>query len=224
MCLVASRYSRNQYKLINMKNSIVSISIIFLVMLFSCKQGKKNNSQTDESSHNHNETTMDHDHQKTSDASNKKKPLSPVKSTMKSIGDAHIHIEYGAPSVRGRVVWGGLVAFDKVWSTGAHKVSSIDVNKDFIINDTSIPAGKYALFTIPGKEEWAVVINKNWDQHLADDYDATEDILRFKVKPSTLDQSIEQLAFTIETKGNNSAIVGFQWDKISIEFNIDIKE
>jgi len=206
-----------------MKNSIVSISVIFLGMLFSCNQGKKNNSQTDESSHSHDETSMDHDHQKTSDAP-KKKPLSPVKIMMKSIGGAHIHIEYGAPSVRGRVVWGGLVAFDKVWSTGAHKVTFMDVNKDFIINGSSIPAGKYALFTIPGKEEWTIVINKNWDQHLADDYDATEDILRFKVKPSTLDQSIEQLAFTIETKGNNSAIVGFQWDKISIEFNVDIKE
>ncbi len=202
-----------------MKSSVLSISIIFLVIMFSCNQGKKSNTHTDESAHSHSETSADHDHQKTS----KKKPLSPVKTVMKSIGDAHIHIEYGAPSVRGRVVWGGLVAFDKVWSTGAHKVTFIDVNKDFAINDTSIPAGKYALFTIPGKEEWIIILNKNWDQHLADDYDAAEDILRWKVKSNDEEQSTEQLTFNILPSGNESAIINFQWDKISVEFNIDIK-
>lgn len=202
-----------------MKNSILCISITFMVLLFSCNQGKKNNTQTDESGHSHSETSADHDHQKVI----KKKPLSPVKTVMKSIGDAHIHIEYGAPSVRGRIVWGGLVAFDKVWSTGAHKVTFIDVNKDFVINDASIPAGKYALFTIPGKEEWTIVLNKNWDQHLADDYDAAEDILRWKVKPKTEEQSTEQLTFKILSNDKKSAIINFQWDKISVEFNIDIK-
>src|SRR5687768_1961293 len=90
--------------------------------------------------------------------------------TKKRIGNTDITIKYHAPAVRGRVIWGGLVPFNDVWVTGAHSATTIEVGKPFQISGKLIPAGKYALFTIPGTEEWVVIINKNWDQHLADDY------------------------------------------------------
>ena len=66
--------------------------------------------------------------------------------------------------------------------------STINFNNDSKIEGNLIPAGKYALFTIPGKEKWTVIINKNWDQHLADDYDQVEDVLRFDIEPELLDE------------------------------------
>jgi hypothetical protein len=100
-----------------------------------------------------------------------------------TLGTTNINIAYYSPAVRGRIIWGGLVPFDKVWVTGAHSATSIEFNQDIVIDDKTIAAGKYAFFTIPGKEEWTIILNKNWRQHLTDRYDEKEDVLRVKLKP-----------------------------------------
>ncbi|MEJ8758728.1 DUF2911 domain-containing protein, partial [Pontibacter sp. H259] len=113
------------------------------------------------------------------------------------IGNAHLTINYHSPAVRGRTIWGGLVAYDQVWVTGAHSATSLTTDKDITIGGELLPAGRYALFTIPGKEEWTVVVNRNWEQHLADDYTASDDVLRIKVKPQAADQHQERLRYEI---------------------------
>ncbi len=92
------------------------------------------------------------------------------------IGEANVTINYYSPGVRKRVIWGGLVPYDEVWVTGAHNATNIEVDKEFVVGGKSIPAGKYALFTIPGKSQWTIIINKKWDQHLANDFSSEEDI------------------------------------------------
>ena len=89
-----------------------------------------------------------------------------------------------------------------------------------MIGEKVVSAGKYALFTIPGKEEWTVILNKNWDQHLADDYKSEEDILRLKVTPVMNENSLEELTFEVISKDENSGTIRFQWDKTAFEFSI----
>src|SRR5688572_19180247 len=84
-------------------------------------------------------------------------PKSIPSATAASVGDAELKINYHAPAVRGRKIWGGLVPYDAVWVTGAHSATSLEVDKDFRLSGKDIPAGKYALFTIPGKDEWTVI-------------------------------------------------------------------
>jgi len=88
-------------------------------------------------------------------------------------GDS-IKISYHSPGIRKRIVWGGLVPFDEVWVTGAHDATYILMPKSFEVGGKTIPSGKYAFFTIPGKNEWTLIINKNWKQHLASEYDEKE--------------------------------------------------
>src|SRR5215831_10073409 len=108
-----------------------------------------------------------HDHKKTDMPTDTIKKSIP-KEVHTEIGDAHIMIFYTAPAVRGRVIWGGLVPFDEVWVTGAHKATTWEFSGSIEINKTVIPPGKYAIFTIPRKEKWTFILNKKWDQHLAD--------------------------------------------------------
>lgn len=75
-------------------------------------------------------------------------------------GDSII-INYHSPGVRKRVIWGGLVPYDEVWVTGAHDATTIEFQEPLMIGGKEIPHGKYAIFTIPGKREWTVVINKH---------------------------------------------------------------
>jgi hypothetical protein len=140
----------------------------------------------------------------------------------KRLGNTDIKISYHAPAVRGRVVWGGLVPYDAVWVTGAHKATSLEVGKDFRVGNKTIPAGKYALFSVPGKEEWTIIINKNWNQHLADDYAEAEDLVRVKVKPQTTAETTERLNYAIEQTGKNAANIIVSWEKLRIPFEVKV--
>lgn len=136
-------------------------------------------------------------------------------------GDS-IKIAYHSPGVRKRVIWGGVVPFDEVWVTGAHDATTLEFQKTFIAAGKEIPAGKYALFTIPGKNEWTVIINKQWKQHLASEYDEKDDILRINVKPIEHIHT-ERLQYFIEKKENNNGKIAIAWEKVKIEFPFKIK-
>ena len=139
------------------------------------------------------------------------------------IGQANISINYHSPGVRKRVIWGGLVPYDEVWVTGAHNATNIEVDKAFILGGKTIPAGKYARFSIPGKSQWTIIINKIWDQHLANDYDRKEDIVRIKVKPVKQAKTTERLQYFINKGTGNKGTVAIAWEKVKIEFPIIIK-
>ncbi len=125
-------------------------------------------------------------------------------------GDS-VKIAYHSPGVRERVIWGGLVPYGEIWVTGAHDATTLELAKPFIIGGKEIPAGKYAFFTIPGKKEWTVIINKNWKQHLAWDYDQKEDIVRLKVKPKRT-QHTERLQYFVENTQGNDAKITVTWE------------
>lgn len=143
--------------------------------------------------------------------------------TKKRVGNTDIKINYHSPGVRGRVIWGGLVPYDAVWVAGAHNATTVEVGRDFQIGDKTITAGKYALFTIPGKEEWIVIINKNWDQHLADEYTEKDDVVRIKAKPQATEEVTERLKYEIDQTGERGATIIISWEKIRVPFHIEVR-
>ncbi|HEY5824325.1 MAG TPA: DUF2911 domain-containing protein [Cyclobacteriaceae bacterium] len=138
------------------------------------------------------------------------------------IGEAHITILYTAPAVRNRIIWGGLIAYDQVWSTGAHKATSFEINHSFSIGGKRIPAGKYGIFTIPGKDKWTFILNKNWNQHLADDYDSKDDVTRITVAPKNLSKIQERLGYSIKELSETECVLEISWEKIKIGVPIQI--
>ncbi|GAB3542420.1 hypothetical protein GCM10027443_43240 [Pontibacter brevis] len=132
------------------------------------------------------------------------------------IDPAHITIAYHSPAARGRVIWGGLVAYNQVWVTGAHSATSLETDHPITIGGKELPAGKYALFTIPGEQEWTVIINRNWNQHLADDYSEAEDVARFTVKPEITEQHQERLRYEIVPANGSTGDVVITWDKLKL--------
>ncbi len=138
------------------------------------------------------------------------------------IGQDSIKINYHSPGVRGRIIWGGLVPYDEVWVTGAHDATTLEINRSFIVEGKEIPAGKYAIFTIPGKREWIVIINSKWQQHLASEYDQKEDLVRIKVKPRR-HALTERLQYFIEPGKGSTGKIAIAWEKIRIEFPVMVK-
>jgi hypothetical protein len=137
-----------------------------------------------------------------------------------TIGSTNISIDYSSPSVRGRVIWGGLVSYGSVWVTGGHNATAVQFSKDVKIGDNIVKAGKYALFTIPGKTEWTVILNTNFDQHLADDYDEKLDVMRVKVVPKLLDALQEALVYEIKETAKNEGMISVRWEKLVVSLPV----
>lgn len=156
-----------------------------------------------------------HDSQNTLSADTIKKSV--PKEVHAQLGDTHHMIYYYAPAVRGRAIWGGLVPFGDVWVTGAHRATNWEFDKDIMIGKQQIPAGKYGVFSIPGKKEWVFILNKNWDQHLADDYNTNDDVIRIKVKPGRSNKVQERLAYYLNEKGNKQNELIISWEKVRIK-------
>jgi hypothetical protein len=153
----------------------------------------------------------------------KSKRPSPPKTASASVGDLNIVVDYGAPSVKGRKIFGSgsesLEKYGKVWRTGANEATTFSVNKDVTINGESLPAGKYALFTIPEESAWTVIFNKKSDQWGAYDYNSDEDALRIKVNPEKSADVTEQLQFEVGEDGK----VVFAWEHITFDFMVSAK-
>jgi hypothetical protein len=146
---------------------------------------------------------------------------SPHRTAMATVNKTHVHIEYGSPGVKGRVIWGGLVAYDKVWVAGAHKATTIQFSKDVEINSKKIPAGKYAFFTITGKDKWTVILNTKYDQHLADDYNEKEDVLRVDLTPETHNM-IQRLTYSVKKIDDQSGEIVMQWERLQIRVGFNL--
>lgn len=150
------------------------------------------------------------------------KSLSPHTSAMAAINGAHIHIDYSSPSVRNRMIFGGLVGYNTVWQAGAHKATWIETNEDLLINGKTLSAGKYGFFVIPGKEKWEVMFNKRWDQHGKDDFNEAENVLTLSVTPSELEEIQESLVYEITETGEKSGFLTLKWEKIKIEVPFEV--
>lgn len=150
----------------------------------------------------------------------KKMRKSPTVSSEAQMGDTDITIKYGSPAVKGRKIWGGLVPFGKVWRTGANEATTFEVTKAVMIDGQELPAGKYALFTIPGKQEWTFILNADHDQWGAYNYDEDKDVLRFTAKPGKTANLVERMAFNIATKGGAAAAITFTWENVAVSFKV----
>lgn len=140
---------------------------------------------------------------------------SPAMTATGKAGGANITINYGAPSVKGRKIWGELVPYGKVWRTGANDATTFEIDADVKIEGQTLAKGKYALFTIPEEKEWTIIFNKNPKQWGAYSYKQEEDVLRVKVKPSATSAAQEVLKY--EVSGNKVTIL---WEKLSVSFNV----
>jgi len=88
----------------------------------------------------------------------------------------------------------------------------------------TLPAGKYGFFTIPSKDEWTVIFKSNWEQHVKDEYDKKNDVLRFKVQPEISNEITEHLEYKVNKINDEDGSISLAWEKVDINFNFKVKE
>ena len=146
---------------------------------------------------------------------------SPKASVSQTVGVTEIDISYSSPGVKGRQIWGGLVPHGQIWRTGANEATTIAFSTDVQVEGKPLPAGKYALFTIPAAEKWTVVFNRQGDQWGAFDHKPEEDALRVEIAPREAPM-LERMAFAVKDVTDTSAVVELRWEKLAVPFTVTV--
>lgn len=148
---------------------------------------------------------------------------SPTASFKQAFGLGEISVSYSRPQVKGRVIFGDLVPFDKLWRTGANASSKITFSDDVTIEGNKLAAGEYALYTIPGKTEWTIIFHKNlklWGLGDPGDYKEENDALRVKVKTQALSSNVENFTISVSDVSATSCKLNLEWEKTKVSVNV----
>src|SRR5688572_12639983 len=150
--------------------------------------------------------------------------LSPITEISQEVGLSNIKLSYSRPGAKGRKVFGGLVPFNEVWRTGANASTKLTFAHDVKIQGNALKAGTYALYTIPGEQEWTVIIHTN-TRHRAiagDVYKPAEDAFRFKVKPGRTSNFVETFTMGFSDIATSSFNIFASWENTEIKFRVDL--
>jgi len=140
------------------------------------------------------------------------------------IGLTEVTITYGRPGVKGRKgkLWGKLVPYDKLWRTGANEATVISFSDSVLVNGFGVPAGEYALFTIPHKkDDWTILLNKNPEQWGTEAYDPSLNFLKFTA-PAERAKFTETLTFEYANIRDRKADILLRWEKKQVRFHIEV--
>lgn len=148
---------------------------------------------------------------------------SPAATIKQRVGLTDIEINYSRPSMRGREIFGRLEPLGAVWRTGANNATKITFSTPVKFNGTEVPAGTYALFTIPERNEWTVILNNVPGQWGSYAYDAKNDVARVKAIPVPLAQPVETFAITFSDLANESAAtLNLMWETVRVPVKVEV--
>ncbi|MEY2574743.1 MAG: hypothetical protein QOF80_230 [Verrucomicrobiota bacterium] len=133
------------------------------------------------------------------------------------VGLTDIEVDYSRPNKNGRAIFGGLVPFDKPWRTGANQPTKIKTSGAIKFGDKEVPAGEYVLYTIPGADQWTLVLSKNLKAQALADHKPEDEAARVTAKPMlVLAAPAETFTIGFEDLRANSATFYLEWDKMRV--------
>ncbi len=147
---------------------------------------------------------------------------SPAATVKQRVGVTDIEINYSRPSMKGRKIFGGLLPYGTLWRTGANTATKVTFSTPVKFGGTDVPAGSYGLFTIPGADEWTVILNKIPGQWGSYAYAEKDDVLRLKVKPTALATPYESFTIGLNDLREDSATLNLLWENTRVQVKIQI--
>jgi hypothetical protein len=147
---------------------------------------------------------------------------SPACTIKQHVGLTDIEVVYSRPSMKGRKIFGGLLPYGTVWRTGANNATKITFSTPVKLNGRDVEAGSYALYTIPGENEWTIILNKGVGKS-GTQYDEKEDVMRFTTKPAHLeDTTIETFTIEFNRIRDDSADINLVWEQTVVPIKVEM--
>ena len=147
--------------------------------------------------------------------------LSPPDSSEVELAGRQMKVTFSSPSVRDRVIFGGLVPWNRVWRTGANEATSFSTEANLRIGDAEVPAGDYTLYTIPGPDEWMLIISRQTGQW-GTEYHPDMDLARVEMEVEALEEPVESFRIVLYPRGPDEGTLLLEWagTRASVPFEV----
>jgi hypothetical protein len=152
-------------------------------------------------------------------AQNNQLPSPPAQATLTFADGQTVTIDYSRPSMRNRKIFGGLVPYDHVWRTGANAATSLKTDVNLNIGGTTVPAGSYTLYTLPGTSSWQLIINRQTGQW-GTKYDQSQDLARIPMQVTQRPSGLELFTISFDKTGGDSAVLKLEWENTIASVNV----
>jgi hypothetical protein len=139
-----------------------------------------------------------------------------------TLAGKQITIKYSRPSMRGRKIMGELVPYGQVWRTGANEATTLTTPVALKIGSADVPAGESTLWTLPGQNDWKLIINKQTGQW-GTEYDEKQDLARVAMQRSTLPQPVEQFLISWHKVNDRKADLVLEWETTRVSIAVEAK-
>ncbi len=149
---------------------------------------------------------------------------SPRQTVEQQFSISSVKVDYGRPGVKGRKIFGDLVPYGKVWRLGANSCTKITFGQAVVFGKTTVPPGTYALFAIPSEKEWKIVLNKDFSQWGAFQYDEKLNIAEIAVPVQKNPEKQEWFEITVEPVSSSVVHLIFRWDDVKTILPIEIAD
>jgi hypothetical protein len=149
---------------------------------------------------------------------------SPTQTIKQQFALSAVEVTYSRPLAKGRTVMGDLVPYDKLWRTGANNATKITFGEDVKLNGQPVAAGSYALYTVPSKNGWEIVLNKGLKNWGVDGYKKEDDVVRFQTEAQDLPFAVESFMILFENVRPTTMTMMLAWEKtiVPVEITADI--
>ncbi|UEG48622.1 DUF2911 domain-containing protein [Ferruginibacter lapsinanis] len=145
---------------------------------------------------------------------------SPTQTIKQNFGIGEIELTYSRPGAKGRKIFGDLVPFDKIWRTGANAATKFSLTEPIEMGGKKLDTGSYVLYTIPGKQNWEIIINKGLSNWGIDGYKESEDVARFTVEPKKIKPAVETFTMEFANVKAESCELLITWEKTAVTIPI----
>ncbi|RCT54690.1 DUF2911 domain-containing protein [Winogradskyella sp. KYW1333] len=148
---------------------------------------------------------------------------SPFTKIEQKVGLTDVTLEYSRPSMKGRKIFGDLVPYGKMWRTGANKNTMVTFSDDVVVDGTTLKAGSYAIFVIPGESSWDVIFYsdiQNWGTPR--EWDDSKVAAKTTVNTYEMPMAVETWTISIDDLKSNSAQIGFIWENTYVGVKVKV--
>jgi hypothetical protein len=147
------------------------------------------------------------------------RPSPPAKAECKLAGGKSVTVDYSSPRAKGRKVYGELVPYGKVWRAGANEATTFVTDTDVVVGGTTVPAGKYTIFTIPNADKWTLVISKKTGEWGTAYPGEKEDLARMDMQVSKLPSPVENFTIGFDQSGGGCNMY-MDWETTRASVNV----
>ncbi len=148
--------------------------------------------------------------------------LSPNAKISQDFSLSSIDISYSRPSMRGRKIFGDVVGYGRVWRTGANAPTRIKIGEELMIAGHKLKPGDYALYTVPNRDKWEVILNNSTGGWNASGFPADNDVARFTVRPITTDEVVQTFTINITDITYTSCKIELAWERTKIVIPVTV--